>query len=259
MHPAYLTSASLPSSAPSSYGYRPPARRASMRDAATPPPRRMSFDHTTRDAGDCATYGDTLGLTWSDPTKPIRSTPSLIPSGHRRTSSGRSHTTECGSFASQSSLSSMNSFPSPPRQSFDLPATPPTPSKAERDAARSLLHPTLHAAIQLHERELAKERCERRLSWLKRGRTGSNSHEQGSQMQLPDEDVTIAAYSPPPLPELLLDGASERDDDDDEYDGSRSTSPTADQLRYHMASVALRVEFALFRAKKRIHKGLGLA
>ncbi|KZV92815.1 hypothetical protein EXIGLDRAFT_749469 [Exidia glandulosa HHB12029] len=148
-----------------------------------------------------------------------------------------------------------------PRSSFDLaPHSPSSPSKAARNAARRELHPDFRRAIKAHERDLAKERCEeRKPSWLKRRRTKSQDALETESALDDEEDVEdLSAYSPPPLPELVLDEGSDDENENDENDADEKRSSHSAHLRRQFASLSLRVDLAVFRAKKHLRGRLGL-
>lgn len=136
---------------------------------------------------------------------------------------------------------SSSSCYSPPRASFDLPmpivaASPP--SKAERRAARRDLDPVLREAVRAHERELAQAR---RPSWLSRRKP-----------QLGDDDEDGACDAPV------------FEDDDDDHDTpvpveTPKRVPRRDRIRLQLVSLELRVDLAVFRAKKRLRARFGLS
>ncbi|EJD48959.1 hypothetical protein AURDEDRAFT_112701 [Auricularia subglabra TFB-10046 SS5] len=151
-------------------------------------------------------------------------------------------------------------LPPSPRSSFDLPLAPAMPpSKAERAAARRELNPALREALKAHERQLAKERCEeRRPAWLKRHRSKSSDSALDYNIDVEEvQDDASFALSPPPLPELVFDYGSDDEDDSHEDHADEKPSPR-DQIRHQLASITLRVDLAVFRAKKRLRRRVGL-
>ncbi|KAH7108482.1 hypothetical protein BKA62DRAFT_682307 [Auriculariales sp. MPI-PUGE-AT-0066] len=149
---------------------------------------------------------------------------------------------------------------SPRRRSLELPA------KHARN-----LEPSLHAALRAHERAIAEQkqrdeakshRCEsRRPSFLGLRPCRSRSSLDRDQHQHEavvyddsDDDSSSYAYSPPPLPALTLDH-----DTEDEEDDESSTKDHKDRdLHHKLAGLHLSVELALFRAKKRFRRRVGL-
>jgi len=261
------------------HGAGPPVSRPSLSLRSKSVTRRVnSYDaRTQRDLMDDTQFSDNpattnaLGLQCTDMTTSQSSISTC--SQPRRLSFSRAITPTPSSF---SSISTLASCPSPSRYPLDLPVT--TISKAERDAAREQLDPSLREALRVHEQELERERrFERRPSWLSRHRrTSRGAEELLSPLEVDDQVHPFVAYSPPPLPELVIDDESEPEDDAEEQDlyvpyctrsgpGStivsyrnRSASPTTEHLRLQLASISLRVDFAVFRAKKRLRRGLGL-
>ncbi|KAH7091850.1 hypothetical protein BKA62DRAFT_77666 [Auriculariales sp. MPI-PUGE-AT-0066] len=162
------------------------------------------------------------------------------------------------------------------------------PSKEERDAARKQLAPGLHAALQAHERRVQRRaeqrdrRAHPRTHWLRR-RAAS------APMTSVDESPTGMTPAIPPIPRLLTlqslasidrirvglasaESGSTADssmfgtpDDDEEvgaeygHDLDRVLSDEPYQgFRKRVASISLKVDLALFRAKKRLRRGVGM-
>ncbi|EJD38538.1 hypothetical protein AURDEDRAFT_116504 [Auricularia subglabra TFB-10046 SS5] len=137
-----------------------------------------------------------------------------------------------------------------PRSSFDLPIVPASPpSKAERRAARRDLDPVLREAVRAHERQLAKER---RQSWLSR-RKPRFDEEAGLDgvADIPVfEDEDAPAETPYVCRKQWLLPCSLR---------RRKRVPRRDRIRLQLASLSLRVDLAVFRAKKRLRTRFGLS
>ncbi|EJD35511.1 hypothetical protein AURDEDRAFT_117369 [Auricularia subglabra TFB-10046 SS5] len=179
----------------------------------------------------------------------------LDPAYHRLSSSptpsfwtdaaGGTHDPDFRPFVTSASANNTrrSSFDTGARRSFELPSAPVTPTKDERRAARRALQPDLAAALKQHERE-------QRPGWLWRARAKSSP-----ALGLHDDPV-------PPLsvPALVVsDWTDDEDDEQHEKPHMHTHTPTGEQLRRQLASLSLKVDLAVFRAKKRIRRKVGLA
>lgn len=163
-----------------------------------------------------------------------------------------------------------------------LPHTPssspllPTPTKEEREAARNELDPELRRALRLHEREIERTQRQyegRKLVRRSRRRTtsappspstlsrdGFNFDGSALDERDPEEEASLL-WSPPAM---LSDLASEDDCDSDtqtctdEPDSQQRRSSTGDALRRQFVGLSLKVDLAVFRAKRSLKNRVGL-
>ncbi|KZV92440.1 hypothetical protein EXIGLDRAFT_768990 [Exidia glandulosa HHB12029] len=127
----------------------------------------------------------------------------------------------------------------------------PTPDKKSKKEAREMLDPRLAGAVRAHEKQEQKE-ASKSAGWWARRRAQSTP---ALYDDADDDEETLDAYSPPPLPELVLDETS---DDEESSDDDQKECSTHDAMKRQLASISLKVDFAVFRAKKRIRRRLGV-
>ncbi|KAH7098484.1 hypothetical protein BKA62DRAFT_598855, partial [Auriculariales sp. MPI-PUGE-AT-0066] len=132
---------------------------------------------------------------------------------------------------------------SPPLSTYDLRLAPPPspPTKSARKAARQELDPKFHEAIRVHEREEAAARSSKRTGWFK---------------SVSREELSII---PAPLSDILSDDDGiQLNSPLEDYEEVENSSPTAQYMRQQIASLTLRVDLAVFRAKRKFRRSVGL-
>ncbi|KAH7106321.1 hypothetical protein BKA62DRAFT_686741 [Auriculariales sp. MPI-PUGE-AT-0066] len=169
------------------------------------------------------------------------------------------------------------------------------PTQEERNAARSQLDPELRHALHMHEREVERAQHQQGQShdclprWMRRHRassapplpssrsvqdrrhsTNSNLSNQVQQTDDDDDDTNLVSSPPLILPDLLSEDDAESSDHPDSLaaaeDNGEDQSLSEPEQRAHidafrkqLVGLTLKVDLAVFRARRRFKHRVGLA